>query len=55
MSDDAQTPQAPQPDPALKRLDPFIGIWEMTGNLVGSDEENIVGEATTSGCPAGSS
>jgi hypothetical protein len=30
--------QLPQPDPALKRLDRFVGSWTMEGNLVGSDE-----------------
>jgi hypothetical protein len=24
------------PDPALRRLDPLVGEWKMTGNLVGS-------------------
>jgi Protein of unknown function (DUF1579) len=33
------------PDPALRRLDVLVGEWQMTGNLVGSDEENIVGRA----------
>jgi hypothetical protein len=31
------------PDPALRRLDVLVGEWRMTGNFVGSDEENIVG------------
>jgi hypothetical protein len=35
----------PVPDPALRRLDPLVGEWTMTGNLVGSTEENIVGRA----------
>jgi Protein of unknown function (DUF1579) len=42
---DAQA-QAPTPDPALRRLDPLVGEWTMTGNLVGSSEENIVGRAS---------
>jgi hypothetical protein len=33
------------PDPALRRLDALVGDWQMTGNFVGSDEENIVGRA----------
>jgi hypothetical protein len=30
------TPELPQPDPALKRLDRLVGTWSMEGNLVGS-------------------
>jgi hypothetical protein len=37
--------QAPTPDPALRRLDPLVGEWDMKGNLVGSSEENITGRA----------
>jgi Protein of unknown function (DUF1579) len=43
----AASPQGPPtPDPALRAFDPFIGTWRMKGHLIGSDEENIVGEAT---------
>ena len=38
--------QPPAPDPALRRLEPLVGDWSMTGNLVGSSEENIVGRAS---------
>jgi hypothetical protein len=38
--------QAPAPDPALHRLDPLVGEWTMTGHLVGSSDENIVGHAS---------
>ena len=41
-----QTPELPQPDPALKRLDRLVGSWKMEGNLVGSDEKNVTGETT---------
>jgi hypothetical protein len=37
-------PQQPSPDPALRRLDRLVGTWTLKGHLVGSDEENIVGE-----------
>lgn len=43
---DSGTTHTPKPDSALKRLDRMVGTWEMTGHLVGSDEENIRGEAT---------
>ena len=36
----------PTPDPALRALDPFVGSWRLKGHLIGSDEENIVGQAT---------
>ena len=35
----------PQPDPALRALDRFVGTWEFTGHMLGSDDENIVGRA----------
>jgi hypothetical protein len=35
-----------QSDPALRRLDRLVGTWAMEGNLVGSDDKNIRGEAT---------
>jgi hypothetical protein len=38
--------QMPQPDPALKRLDRLVGTWSMKGHLIGSTEENIIGQAT---------
>lgn len=40
------TPELPQPDPALRRLDRLVGRWSMEGNLVGSDDKNIRGETT---------
>lgn len=47
MADDNTQPHGmPQPDPALKRLDRLVGTWSMKGHLIGSDEENIVGQAT---------
>jgi Protein of unknown function (DUF1579) len=46
MTDTDREPQAPTPDPALQRLDRLVGTWTLTGNLVGSDEENISGEIT---------
>lgn len=43
-SGNAQGP--PTPDPALRALDPFVGTWSMKGHLIGSDDENIVGQST---------
>ena len=50
MSD---TPNLPQPDPALRRLDRLVGTWTMEGNLVGSDEHNIRGQTTFRWLPGG--
>jgi Protein of unknown function (DUF1579) len=50
MSD---TPELPQPDPALRRLDRLVGRWSMEGNLVGSDEKNITGETAFRWLPGG--
>jgi Protein of unknown function (DUF1579) len=46
-------PHLPQPDPALRRLDRFVGRWSMKGSLVGSDEKNITGETTFRWLPGG--
>jgi hypothetical protein len=53
MSETAQQPELPTPDPALRRLDRFVGTWRMEGHLVGSDERNIQGEATYRWLPGG--
>jgi hypothetical protein len=50
MSD---TPELPQPDPALRRLDRLVGRWSMEGHLVGSDETNIRGETSFRWLPGG--
>jgi hypothetical protein len=39
----SETPELPQPDPALRRLDRLVGTWTHGGNPVGSDEKNIKG------------
>jgi len=38
--------QTPQPNPALKKLEPLVGKWKLTGHLTGSTEKNITGHAT---------
>jgi hypothetical protein len=50
---DSVQPQMPTPDPALKRLDRFIGTWSMEGHLVGSSENNIKGRASYRWLPGG--
>jgi Protein of unknown function (DUF1579) len=53
MADDETPQQQPKPDPALRELDFLVGTWSMKGHLIGSDEENIVGETTYDWLPGG--
>jgi Protein of unknown function (DUF1579) len=53
MADDEAQGQMPTPDPALRRLDRFVGTWSMEGHLVGSSENNIKGRATYRWLPGG--
>ena len=53
MGDDETQPQMPTPDPALKRLDRFVGSWTLEGRLVGSDENTIKGKASYRWLPGG--
>lgn len=46
MTDDNTNTEMPTPHPALKALDKFVGKWNMSGHLVGADEEVLKGEAT---------
>ena len=43
----------PTPDPALKRLERYVGTWDMKGRTVGSDVDNISGRATFEWLPGG--
>jgi hypothetical protein len=51
MTDDTQAQQLPRPDPALRRLDRFVGTWKTEGHLVGSDEIVIKGSVSGSHGP----
>jgi hypothetical protein len=53
MEEETTQPGLPKPDPALKRLNRLVGSWRMEGHLVGSDENNIKGEATFRWLPGG--
>lgn len=53
MEDTGTQSQMPTPDPALKRLERFVGTWSMEGHLVGSDDNNIKGQATYRWVPGG--
>jgi Protein of unknown function (DUF1579) len=52
MSDEMQGP-LPTPDPALKRMDRFVGTWSMEGHLVGSEDITIKGQAAYRWLPGG--
>ena len=52
MADETQAAM-PTPDPALRKLDRYVGTWEMEGHLVGSDEYTIKGETTFRWLPGG--
>ena len=45
--------QVPAPDPALRRLDRYVGTWSMEGHLIGSDDITIRGQATFRWLPGG--
>ena len=45
--------QPPAPDPALKKLDRYVGTWNMIGRTVGSDTDNVKGRTTFEWLPGG--
>jgi Protein of unknown function (DUF1579) len=45
--------ELPAPDPALKRLDRFVGTWDMTGRTLDSDVDNVTGRTTFEWLPGG--
>ena len=53
MADSNSQPQLPTPDPALKRLDRFVGTWSMEGHLVSSNQNDIKGQASYRWLPGG--
>ena len=61
MSDHGSTPtqQAPEtpalsgPDPALRKLDRFVGTWQMNGRTLGSDVDDITARTTFEWLPGG--
>jgi Protein of unknown function (DUF1579) len=50
---DAQAMQLPRPDPALQRLERFVGTWQVTGRTLGSGEDNVSGRFTFEWLPGG--
>jgi hypothetical protein len=47
------TPQLQGPDPALRKLDRFVGTWKMTGRTIGSEVDNITARTTFEWLPGG--
>ena len=50
---EAQPPELPKPDPALRRLDRFVGTWEMKGRTLDSEVDNVSGRTTFEWLPGG--
>jgi hypothetical protein len=50
---DKQEQQLPQPDPALRRLDPLVGSWSIRGRTLDSEADNVSGLATFEWLPGG--
>src|SRR4029453_14754225 len=43
-ADEAGAPgQPPGPDPALRRLDRFVGTWDVRGRTLDAEEDNVSG------------
>jgi hypothetical protein len=51
--DEAQAMQMPAPDPALRKLDRYVGTWAMSGLTLGADEDDVVGTTTFEWLPGG--
>lgn len=49
----AQATQPPRPDPALKRLERFVGTWEVNGRTLDSEEDNVSGRFAFQWLPGG--
>lgn len=48
-----QPQQLPMPDPALRRLDPFIGSWTFRGRTVGATADDFIARTTFAWLPGG--
>jgi hypothetical protein len=54
-ADEAVTPEEliSAPHPALRRLEPLVGSWELHGRSLDADEDNIFGTTTFAWLPGG--
>jgi uncharacterized protein DUF1579 len=54
MSDNNSLQQGPpKPDPALTRLERFVGTWTMRGRTLGAEEDDVFGQTTFEWLPGG--
>src|SRR5262245_61931794 len=54
MKEESENAQrAAKPDPALHRLDPLVGTWQMKGRPVGATRDSITGTSTYRWLPGG--
>jgi len=47
------TARPPEPDPALRRLDRFVGTWEVRGRTLDVEQDNVSGRLTFEWLPGG--
>ena len=43
----------PGPDPALRKLDRFVGTWDVRGRTLGAEQEDVSGRLTFEWLPGG--
>ncbi|HEV8563362.1 MAG TPA: DUF1579 family protein [Actinomycetota bacterium] len=53
MTDEYAQAMPPGPDPELKRLEKFVGTWEMKGRTLDADQDNVFGKTTFEWLPGG--
>ncbi len=53
MDFDGSAGMLPPPHPALRKLDRFVGTWDMRGRTLDSSEDNVVGKTTFEWLPGG--
>jgi Protein of unknown function (DUF1579) len=53
MADNNSQQQPPQRDPPLKRLEPLVGTWHITGRTLDSEDDNISGRLAFEWLPGG--
>jgi Protein of unknown function (DUF1579) len=51
--DQAAAGQPPGPDPALQRLDRFVGTWDVRGRTLGAERDDVSGRLTFEWLPGG--
>jgi len=49
----SNAPAPAAPNPALRRLDPLVGVWQLTGRTLGAAKDDIFGRTTFEWLPGG--